>query len=443
MGLLEYESKFSNLRLNRSGGRDGGRGGGRPSPHKVAMLLAVIDGIAAGEVTDNRIYFSQALRKRFTEHFSRLAGPADRDNPHLPFFHLRSEGFWHHRIKPGMQSAYDQLSTVGGPGDIERHIQYAFLDEELFELLCNGLVAELMKTALLDNLDDEARTAILRKEAGYWDWLECEVIVQDYLEMLNKDLKGVPYSKTDHRNALQSRLNNRSDGSIEYKHQNISAVMLEIGLPYIPGYKPAFNYQHQLKQAVLARIARSPEDYDRLIETAEQESDELHQEGLNWDSVLDPEPPETLTDVEKPDRQFLARRINFAEREQRNRRLGESGESFALEFEKARLIRAGREDLAREVVWASKEEGDGLGFDIRSFDETYESELFVEVKTTNSGKYQPFMITENERAFSNERAANYRLYRIYAFSRHPRLFELRGAIEQHARLLPQVYRVNF
>jgi hypothetical protein len=443
MGLLDYERKFSSLRLNRSGRGDGGRGGGRPSPHKVAMLLAVIDAIGAGEVTDNRIYFSQALRTRFSEHFNRLAGPGDRDNPHLPFFHLRSEGFWHHRIKPGMQSAYEQLSTVGGPGDIERHVQYAFLDEELFELLCNSLVAELMKSALLDNLDDEARSGILRKDANYWDWLECEVIVQDYLEMLDKDLKGEPYSKSDHRKALRPRLNNRSEGSIEYKHQNISAVMLEIGLPYIPGYKPAFNYQHQLKQAVLARIARSPEDYDRLIETAEQESDELHQQGLDWDSVLDPEPPETLSDVKKPDRQFLARRINFAEREQRNRRLGESGESFALEFEKARLIRAGREDLAREVVWSSKEEGDGLGFDIRSFDETYESELFLEIKTTNSGKYQPFMITENERAFSNHRAANYRLYRIYAFSRHPRLFELRGAIEQHTRLAPQLYRASF
>lgn len=436
MGLLEYERKFSQLRLNRSGG-------GRSSPHKVAMLLAVIDAIAAGEITDNRIYFSQSLRKRFSEHFSRLAGPGDRDNPHLPFFHLRSEGFWHHRIKPGMQSAYEQLVTVSGPGDIDRHIQYAYLDNELFELLCNSLVDELMKTALLNNLDDEMRAGILRKGTNHWDWLECELIVQDYLSMLDKELKGEFYNKSDHRKVLQSKLNNRGNGSIEYKHQNISAVMLELGLPYIPGYKPAFNYQQQLKQAVFARIARSPDDYDRLVDTAEQEVDELQPQDFDWDSVFDSKPPETLTDAKKPDRQFLARRINFAEREQCNRRLGESGESFALEFEKARLSRAGRDDLAREVIWASKDEGDGLGFDIRSFDETYESEMFVEVKTTNSGKYQPFMITENERAFSNERAANYRLYRIYGFSRHPRLFELRGAIEQHARLMPQVYRVNF
>ena len=435
MGLLDYERQFSKLRMNVSGGHK--------SPHKVAMLLAVIDAIEAGQIADNRIFFSQPIWARFSKHFSKLARPGDRDNPHLPFFHLRSEEFWHHRVKPGMQSAYEKLDTVGSKGDIERHIQFAFLDDELFELLCNSLVAELLRTALLENLDDQVRSGILRSDTNYWDWLECEIIVQDYLEMLDKDLRGEPYSKTEHRTALQPRLNSRSKGSIEYKHQNISAVMLEVGLPYIAGYKPAFNYQQQLKQAVFARIARSPDEYDRLVETADREIDELDQERLDWNSVFDSEPPENLADVKKPDRQFLARRINFAEREERNRRLGESGEHFALEFEKFRLISAGREDLAREVVWASREEGDGLGFDIRSFDETYESDLFVEVKTTNSGKYQPFMITENERAFSNERAGNYRLYRIYGFSRHPRLFELRGAIEQHAQLLPQVYRVNF
>ncbi len=434
MGLLDYERRFASLRMNTSRGR--------VSPHKVAMLLAVIDAIESGEVTGNSIFFSQALRSRFSQHFDRLASADDRNNPHLPFFHLRSEGFWHHRVRPGMQSAYDELDTPSGPGAIEKHIQYAYLDDELFELLGNSLVAELLRTSLLENLDEQVRSDILR-QGDNWDWLECEHIIQDYLDMLGKELRGETFSKTEHRERLQQCLNNRGKGSIEYKHQNISAVMLEIGLPYISGYKPAFNYQHQLKQAVLARIARTPEDYDRLVEVPDQIEAEPNHQSLDWESVFDPEPPETLADIQKPDRRFLARRINFAEREARNRRLGQGGEQFALDFERLRLIRAGREDLAREVKWASKEEGDGLGYDILSFDETYESELFVEVKTTNSGKYQPFMITENERAFSSERASNYTLYRIYGFSRHPRLFKLPGAIEQNAHLAPQVYRASF
>ena len=434
MGLLDYERRFASLRMNAARGR--------VSPHKVAMLLAVIDNIEAGTIKDNRIFFSQSLRNRFTEHFKRLAGPADRDNPHLPFFHLRSEGFWHHRIKPAKRANYDQLSTASSPHVIAEHIEYAFLDDELFELLGNTLVAELLRTSLMQNLDEGARSDILRRKSG-WDWLECEMIIKDYLEMLQKELQGIPYSKTDQRRALQSRLNNRSNGSIEYKHQNISAVLLQIGLPYIPGYKPAFNYQHQLKQAVLAHIARKPSDLDDLIESAASETDGAEIQDLDWTRVLDPNPPERLTDFTRPDRLYLARTSNFSEREQLNRSLGESGERFALRFEKNRLISAGREDLAREVEWSSEVRGDGLGYDIRSFDPKYERELFVEVKTTNSGKYQPFFLSENERAFSNDQSGSYCLYRIYEFKKKPRLFMLAGAVEQHAKLLPQQYRATF
>ncbi|WP_376694108.1 protein NO VEIN domain-containing protein [Wenzhouxiangella sp. EGI_FJ10409] len=434
MGLLDYERRFSKLNMNAAGGRK--------SPHKVAMLLAVINGIQSGEITDNRIFFSKALRDRFKGYLDQFAEESDRNNPHLPFFHLRSEGFWHHQIKPGGRAEYATLSNASGPGVIERCIQYAHLDDELFELLGNSLAAELLRQALLTNLDDAGREEILRSARG-WDWLECELIVQDYLAMLNQDIRGEPYKKAEHRKRLRTRLNNRSEGSIEYKHQNISAVLLELGLPYIPGYKPAFNYQQQLKQAVLAHIARDPAEFDELTQGAEAEPAPPNPEKVDWSSVFDPDPPERLTDYKRPDRRYLGRKIDFATRERLNRALGESGERFALEFERYRLTQSGRPDLAEEVKWSSREEGDGLGFDIRSFDPDYEKELFVEVKTTNSGKYQPFLISENERAFSNERASSYRLYRIYEFRRRPRLFVLPGAVEGHVHLLPQQYRAVF
>lgn len=167
----------------------------------MAMLLAVIDGIEAGEIAENRIFFSQSLRQRFSQHLSILAGPEDRDRPHLPFFHLRSEGFWNHHIKPGKRAEYATLSTASGPGVIERCIQFVYLDDELFELLGNSLVAQLLKAPLLTNLEDSDRWNILGKAAG-WDWLECELIIADYLGMLNKHLRGEPYNKTEHRKAL-------------------------------------------------------------------------------------------------------------------------------------------------------------------------------------------------------------------------------------------------
>ncbi|HWQ68911.1 MAG TPA: hypothetical protein VN494_02970, partial [Patescibacteria group bacterium] len=88
-----------------------------------------------------------------------------------------------------------------------------------------------------------------------WTHTEVEAIVSDYFAMLGQDLRGEAYSKSAHRAALKSALRGRSDGSIEWKHQNISAVLLDLGFPYIPGYKPRRNYQRLLWETVAARLA--------------------------------------------------------------------------------------------------------------------------------------------------------------------------------------------
>ena len=62
--------------------------------------------------------------------------------------------------------------------------------------------------------------------AGTWSKEEVEVIVQDYLSMLGSEILSLPYNKAEHRRNPKRLLSNRSEGSIERKHQNISAVML-------------------------------------------------------------------------------------------------------------------------------------------------------------------------------------------------------------------------
>lgn len=83
-----------------------------------------------------------------------------------------------------------------------------------------------------------------------WSRLEVEAIVADYLQMLTLELAGQTYNKTVHRRKLQEKLQDRSDASIEFKHGNISAAMIDLGFPYIRGYKPRSNYQ-----ALLAMVA--------------------------------------------------------------------------------------------------------------------------------------------------------------------------------------------
>lgn len=272
--------------------------------------------------------------------------------------------------------------------------------------------------------------------------MECEVIVRDYFDMFRKELVGQEYSKAEHRRALQPLLNDRSEGSIEYKHQNISAALLEMGFPYIQGYKPAFNYQGLLRDVVLDRLAAQAKELNALVSGL---SESIPEPGMlpEWSKLLD-EPPARLHDhAAETAPSYVPRTFNFAELESRNRRLGELGEELVIEYEKYRLQKAGRTDLAREVEWTSKERGDGAGYDIRSFDESRDIERFIEVKTTNSGKYQPFLITDNELAFSASRADRYCLYRVYAFRSDPRLFLLPGNIEQYVHLSAKVYRASF
>ena len=196
MSLLSYESAFSQLNLHVAGAHR--------SPHKVAMLLAVTDLIEDGTLSENRIEYSGSLTQAFAARFKELRAEGDSSRPIYPYFHLSTEGFWHHYLKPGQSVPYRQLSTVTSRSQIDRHIAYAYLDDELFELLGNHTVRELLRGALLENVtmsDDERRA---RLQVNGWDWLECEACVQDYFDMLGKELRNEPYNKTAHRNASHS-----------------------------------------------------------------------------------------------------------------------------------------------------------------------------------------------------------------------------------------------
>nr|8H0L_A Chain A, SBDHga1 [Hahella ganghwensis]8H0L_B Chain B, SBDHga1 [Hahella ganghwensis] len=154
MSLLEYEAKFSELNPNRRHGNT--------SPHKIAMLLAVMDLIESGSLQENRIYFDRQLKDAFTKRFNELKSEADRDNPHLPYYHLHTSGFWHHQVNPGQRESYKTMSASGASA-IDQHIAYAYLDEELFELLQNFTVRKLLTSALDRNfaITETSRKSIL------------------------------------------------------------------------------------------------------------------------------------------------------------------------------------------------------------------------------------------------------------------------------------------
>ena len=421
--LTYYKGKFASLRMkaNRKG---------PSSPHKVALLLAVIDLMEQGQMTENKIWFDEQLKVAFKIQFRKLASKNDRCRPHNPFFHLRTEGFWHHRLKIGRDAAYEKISKVGGPGHIDSDILYAYLDDALYKYLRRSPARELLREALRQNLSNRMRDSIM-ETGNQCSLLECEALVADYFKMLHKEFAG-------------KGLN--SHAAIDSKHRNISAILAELNQPYIQSYKPAYKYPKQLKLVVLAHMARSLDELElRLANAADVDVAVPPKPMLRWDQVLDQDLPKKIGSAPQPEREFLARQptFMFAEREQLNRRLGDMGEEFVLNYERFRMGQEQRPDLVDEIEWTSKEVGDGLGYDIRSFDTSNERELFIEVKTTNHDKHRPFFITKNEVRFSKEEKDRYKLYRVYHFLTFPRLFQLPGAVDRHVHLEPQNYEASF
>ena len=274
-----------------------------------------------------------------------------------------------------------------------------------------------------------------------WSRFEVEATVRDYLDMLVCELRGEAFNKAAHNRALREQLDGRSHGAVERKHQNISAVLIGFGFPYIEGYKPLRNVQRILRDIVGERLplltdlvkADVEGPQPRLVlndlvairvEPPPPAEPEIHQRQLEY--VL-PEPPREA--------------IDYLRQEAHNRSLGDAGEALVVDYERLRLQLAGKDHLADNIEQVSKTVGDHAGYDIRSY-EANGRDRFIEVKTTRYGRHTPFYISAGELRFSNVHAESYHLYRLFGFRKVPRLFTLPGEVGQHVRLQPVSYRAH-
>ena len=266
-----------------------------------------------------------------------------------------------------------------------------------------------------------------------WADAELDLIVADYFAMLQADLAGQQYVKAQHNAGLRELIG-RSRGSVEYKHQNISAVLLELGMTWLPGYKPAVNYQNSLVDA----IDRYLSAHHALME---RPAPAYRGEEAGAD-VFVPPPPLMAVSQKTPRLNQLIQKFDPVERDRLNRVLGRAGEEFVLEVEKTRLARTGLHRLARNVRWIAEEEGDGAGYDILSFDSTGDERL-IEVKTTNGAATTPFFLSRNEHDTAAARVSDWRIYRVHCFSKEPRIFKIAPPLRDSLVLQTESWRASF
>jgi hypothetical protein len=265
------------------------------------------------------------------------------------------------------------------------------------------------------------------------DWTEAEnrAIVDDYLAMLALECAGTSYSKTEHRNALiESMGGTRSDKSIEWKHQNISAVMLQLGLPYIKGYKPASNIQGALRPEVRRRLEANPEWFAKLQPQRLSPAEDRFVAALRQVAM-----PEMLPEAR-------GRKVDYGLLQEESKRVGDRGEEFVFNFEKATLEREGLADLAADVLWVAREVGDGTGYDIRSF--SLDGRLrYIEVKATKFGALTPFYITSAELDFARRHQSEYAIYRVFDVDGDaPEFYVLEGDLDTLLTVEPVTYRAR-
>ncbi len=133
-------------------------------------------------------------------------------------------------------------------------------------------------------------------------------------------------------------------------------------------------------------------------------------------------------------------KVDYLNETRKHKALGEAGEYFVFKEEQARVESYGL-GLENSVRWVSKEDGDGLGYDILSYDK-HGREIYIEVKTTTGKESNAFYITANELEASKQLAGQYRLYRVYAFNEKKQVGKIayrEGSLEDLC-ISPYIYK---
>ena len=136
--LQKYVQKMKRLRVDRAHG---------VAPHKPLLLLAIIELIERGQIQENKIPLSPNLAETFIKYWSKVTNR--KPNIALPFFHLKSDGFWHLYPNAGYEKVLNVANRITAISRLREAIAYASLDDELFVLLTDAGNREIIRQTLI------------------------------------------------------------------------------------------------------------------------------------------------------------------------------------------------------------------------------------------------------------------------------------------------------
>ena len=104
--------------------------------------------------------------------------------------------------------------------------------------------------------------------------------------------------------------------------------------------------------------------------------------------------------------------IDYSKLNESNKKIGDMGEEVVIMYETQRLIDAGHSDYSKQIEHSSVTIGDGLGYDIVSYQEDG-TKFYIEVKTTKHNKPADFYLSKNEKSVADNKCNQGEIYKIY------------------------------
>ena len=248
-----------------------------------------------------------------------------------------------------------------------------------------------------------------------WNEAELDMVVGDYLVMLDKVMTARAYDPANHQRALRF-VTNRSGGAITFLQGEISAILTLIGLPTLKDHPPRWDFGDGLVDAVDRCLTAKP----AILKDLAQPPAVL---GRAAAPVLaEGAPPVAVQAPPSARAERLIARFDPAVRDQDARILARIAVTSALAYEQRRLEDRGRADLAAQVRQVLPT--DEAGCDLISFSRTGAPRR-IAVKATTGGPATPFRLSPDEEALRDAQPDAFVVYRLYDVAREARVFRVR------------------
>lgn len=147
--LEQYRRAFARLRTDTSPARWSADTCHR-APHKLLLLLAVMDLIEQGVIRTNLIELDATLIDTFDLYWRAVMGPERYANVVLPFYHLHSDKFWHLVPVPTMEGLLPIVRQIRTMSQLRQLVIGARLDDALYNLLHHQESRDTLRRTLIE-----------------------------------------------------------------------------------------------------------------------------------------------------------------------------------------------------------------------------------------------------------------------------------------------------